>query len=169
MALVKHVIAVGSPHGDDQVAWRLIERLQARQGINARLVTMSDPLQLHDYVDDCGQLIVVDGCSGSGPPGTVTRLEWPDVRIAERHSHSTHGVGIAESLQLATMLGRLPPKVVVFGVEIAQCLPGSSTSVAVESALSQLEAEVLIEINEVNAETLVTPASSPTYNTSPSR
>ena len=146
MDFAQQVLAIGSGHGDDQLAWRLIERLQMRQGVNARAVALSDPARLHDYLDGCERLIVVDACVGSGSPGTITRLEWPDVRIGQRHSHSTHGIGVAEALQLAEKLDRLPPQVVLFGIELSQCQPGNSLSDIVENAFNELEEKILMEI-----------------------
>jgi hydrogenase maturation protease len=146
MKPVRRVIAIGSPHGDDQVAWQLIERLRSRRGIDASLVALSAPSRLHDYIEDCQQLIIVDACAGSGWPGKITRLAWPDARIEQRHSHSTHGMGVADALQLAEKLGRLPAKVVVFGIELSQCQTGAAPSGTVERALGQLEERILHEL-----------------------
>ena len=33
--------------------------------------------------------------------GTITRLAWPDPRIAAQHRRSTHALGIGEALELA--------------------------------------------------------------------
>ena len=41
MDVVCRVVAIGSPHGDDQVAWRLAERLQIRKGINGSMIALS--------------------------------------------------------------------------------------------------------------------------------
>lgn len=143
---VARVIAMGSPHGDDQVAWRLAERLQLRKHANVTVIKLGDPLRLYDHLEECERLVIVDACSGGGMPGTVTRLEWPDEHILVRHSHSSHGFGLANALQLAEKLNRLPRKVVLFGVEVANVLPNDSPSEAVESAFHELERKVLREI-----------------------
>lgn len=146
MVVMQRIIAVGSPHGDDLLAWKLVERLQAGREINASVIALSDPSRLHDHVEGCERLVVVDACAGGGVPGTVTRLEWPDPRIAVRHSHSTHGLGVAGTLQLEQQLDRLPPKVVLFGIELEQCQPGDALSDVVENALDALEEKILQEI-----------------------
>ena len=147
MSHAQRVIAIGSPHGDDQVAWRLVERLRMREGINASVVALADPSQVHDYIDGCERLIIVDACASGDSPGMVTRMEWPNARIDRRHSHSTHGFGLADALQLADQLDRLPPQVVVFGIELSQCQPLGSLSGIVESALCELEEKILLEIH----------------------
>jgi len=146
MDQVNRVVAIGSPHGDDQAGWRIAERFRDRGNVNAGVVALSDASQLLESIDKCDRLIVVDACCGSGKPGTVTRLEWPDERIVERHSHSTHGIGVADVLQLAESLDRLPREVLIFGIELSQCQPGLPLSDVVECALSELEEKILLEI-----------------------
>lgn len=140
------VVAVGSPHGDDQVAWRFAEQLRSRNLTDVTVVALGDPLKIVDHLAECDHLVIVDACSGGGKPGSVTRLEWPDQQIRLRHSHSSHGFGLAHALQLAEKLNGLPRKVVLFGVEIATVLPSDSPSETVASALKELERKVLFEI-----------------------
>ena len=140
------VIAIGSPHGDDQVAWRLAERLRSRPELSKNVITLNEPLRLLDHLDGCDRLVILDACYGNAVPGTVTRLEWPDERIQIRHAHSSHGFGPEGALQLAEKLDRMPPNVVLFGIEIGSCAPGDSVSEAVESALGVLESTVLLEM-----------------------
>ena len=140
------IIAIGSPHGDDQVAWRLIERLRIPPASHAETVALSDPLHLYDYLENCDRLIVVDACAGGGSSGWITRMEWPDARVERRHAHSTHGISVVDALRLAETLGRFPPQVVLFGVELRQCQPLHPLSDDVEYALNELEKRILLEI-----------------------
>ncbi|NIL97320.1 MAG: hydrogenase maturation protease [Planctomycetales bacterium] len=144
----QRIIAVGSWHGDDQVGWRLIERLRSGRGMNASLITLSDPFRLLDHIENCHRLVVVDACAGGGQPGTVTRLEWPDERIAVRHAHSTHGLSVADALRLAEQTHGLPAEVVLFGIELAQCGPGQELSDVVAHALDQLEEQIMVELEQ---------------------
>lgn len=144
--LANRVLGIGSPHGDDQAAWRLVERLRNRKERNASMASLSDASQLLDFLDHCDRLIIVDACAGGGSPGTITRLEWPDARIEAWHSHSTHGMSVAYALQLAEKLGLLPLKVVLFGIELSQCQQVGSPSEIVEKAISELVEQILLEI-----------------------
>ncbi len=147
MDQVIRVVAIGSPHGDDQAAWRVAELLRDRVALDVNVVVLSDPSGLLDDVGNCDVLMIVDACQGSGSPGTITRLDWPDERICRRRSHSTHGIGIADALQIADKLGRLPRRVMVFGIEVQHCEPGLPLSTAVENAIDELPAQILLEIN----------------------
>lgn len=147
------VVAIGSPHGDDQAAWQVAGLLRNRGEINADAVVISDPSHLLDYMDECDRLIIVDACHGSGPPGSVTRMDWPDERISRQRPHSTHGIGIDDTLRLAENLGRLPGKVVVFGIELSQCDPNSTLTDAVKRAVCDAELLILRELlSELNQE-----------------
>lgn len=152
MAATTRLIGIGSPHGDDAVGWQLVDRLQGRAGVVAECLALG-PGQLLDAVRDCGRAIVIDGCASGRTPGTITRLVWPDPRIAAAGPRSTHGLGVAELLQLAATLGWLPPQVVLFGVEVGDCRPGGTLSPAVAAALPELERQVLAELSTTDGQT----------------
>jgi hydrogenase maturation protease len=142
------VAGVGSPNGDDQAGWRLVDLLQRRQSVPARLVKVHEATQLIDELAGCTRLIIVDACRGVCRIGAVTRLEWPDARIAKRHSQSTHGVGVCDALQLAEQLGRLPPVVEIFGIEVGECEPGREICREVLQAVAELEPLIFAELRE---------------------
>jgi hydrogenase maturation protease len=143
------IAGFGSPHGDDQVGWRVIELLCQRPALPARCVAMSDASQLIDQLDGCRKLSIVDACRTGDGVGSLTRLTWPDPRIAERHSHSTHGIGVCGALWLAERLGRLPHDVEVFGIEVGECEPGYAMTIAVQQAAQELAALISAELCEV--------------------
>jgi hydrogenase maturation protease len=139
------VIGVGSPHGDDSIGWKLVDRLRGRT--TADLVCLRQPVDVVEYLADVSLVILVDACLSGRPAGTVTRLVWPDRRIEQRHGRSTHGLAIASALQLAETLGRVPRRIVVYGVEMAAaCRPLADCGAAAQHALEQLDAQVLDEL-----------------------
>ena len=140
------VLGIGSPHGDDQVAWLLVDRLEDRAEIPVAWARLAGPSHMLDHVDGCSRLIIIDCCESGAGPGEITRLSWPDPRIARQHSHSSHGFGIAEMLALAEQLGRLPSEVILYGIEKKHCSPGMPLSVEVTDGLAKLEHELLGEL-----------------------
>jgi hydrogenase maturation protease len=143
------VAGFGSPHGDDQAGWRLAAMLERRPDVHARVIAVHEATQLLDALEGCQRLIIVDACQSGGPVGSVTRLRWPDARIAEQHHHSSHSVGICGALQLASRLGRMPAQVDVFGIEIEDCSPGHEMGPAVIEAIVELESTIMNELREV--------------------
>jgi hydrogenase maturation protease len=143
------IVGVGSPHGDDQIGWQFVELLGGRRWLPARVVAVSDGTQIIDHLDGCRRLLIVDACRSGAPVGTITWLKWPDPRIQQRHSHSTHGLGIWDALHLAERLGRLPLVVDVFGIEIGEVEPGKESSLPVIQALAELESLIVSETSGV--------------------
>jgi hydrogenase maturation protease len=141
------VAGFGSPHGDDQVGWRVAMLLQCRRELPLRAIMVREATELAEELEaGCRKLVVVDGCRSGNDVGTVTRLRWPDMRIADRHAHSTHGAGVCSALQLAERLGRLPPDVQVIGIEVGDCRPGAAMSYRVEEAMLAAEAMIVDEV-----------------------
>jgi hydrogenase maturation protease len=124
----------------------LVERLKDRNDVDAMVAAIGEPSQLLDYVDGCDRLIVVDACESGASAGEVTRLAWPDPRIAARRAYSTHGFGVAQMLGLVEQLGRLPREVILFGIEMKHCRCELPLSSAVQHGLDELEQELVREI-----------------------
>jgi hydrogenase maturation protease len=142
------VAGFGSPHGDDQAGWRVVDLLRRRPNLAARLIKITEGTQLIDALDGCRRLIVVDACRGGPQLGTITRLVWPDPRIRQYHDHSTHGVGLCNALKLAERLGRMPPRVEIFGIETSSCRPLDEMSPDVVKAVSELAESTSAELRE---------------------
>ena len=83
---------------------------------------------------------------GDSPPGTIRQLTVDDLESAP-DAVSCHGFGLGEALALARTLGTLPPRLVVFGVELAQAGPGDSLSPSVRAAIPRTVKLVMEEIN----------------------
>ena len=141
------VAGFGGSQGDVQAGGQVVALLARRPELPARLVTVSEGTHLIDELDKCKTLIVVEACRGS-LIGAISRLEWPDPRIRQYHNHSAHGVKLCNKLQLAERLDRMPPKVVVFGIEIGYGLPREAMSPAVMQAVKKLEEMIFAEICE---------------------
>lgn len=140
------IAGFGSPHGDDQAGWLLVERLKRRGGLRAKMVAIREATELLEMLDDCGKLMIVDACRSGGRAGTVMRLQWPDPRIEQHHSHSTHGLGVWSTLRLAEQLGRLPSETYVYGIEIANETFHHDVTREVLAAVEKLEAIIATDL-----------------------
>lgn len=116
--LTNVVAGFGSPYGDDQVGWLVIDRLAARALVAARLVRVREGTELVEELEGCQQLLVVDACRSDQPAGSISRIRWPDPRFSSGNCHSTHGIGLCHALELAQQLGRLPSNVEFLGVVV---------------------------------------------------
>jgi hydrogenase maturation protease len=143
------VAGLGSSFGDDQAGWRLADKLRLRRHLPARVKRIHDATQLVEELEGCSRLIVVDGCRSGGRLGEITRLRWPDPRVARQRSHSTHGISVCDALRLAEHLGRLPPAVEIIGIEVGECEAGVEMCREVLQAVGELEGVLYGELCEV--------------------
>jgi hydrogenase maturation protease len=142
------IAGFGSPHGDDQAGWQVAAKLAGDDSNVARVLAVREGTELVGALVGCQKLIVVDACRSTSPIGTITRFLWPDPRIRGQHSHSTHGIGLCNALELAARLGRLPAEVEVFGIEISGPNPLAELSCEVRSAVDELVEILRAELSE---------------------
>lgn len=99
-----------------------------------------EPGRLLGLWEDVVLAIVVDACfPASASPGRVHRwVPLPDAvpRLVARHS--THGLGLAETVRLAHALGRRPRRLVIYAVEGADRSLGTGLTPAVAEAVRTL-------------------------------
>jgi hydrogenase maturation protease len=148
------VVGLGNPdRGDDAVgpavAARVAELLDG-DGTPARVVEQEDPTALLETWAGVDLAVVVDAVRTGGEPGIVVTLEAgadaapvTDRPWAGPVAGGTHAFGLAAAVELARALDRLPPRVVVVGVEAAGCAPGAALSAAVAAAVPRAVATVL--------------------------
>jgi hydrogenase maturation protease len=139
------VVGVGSPHGDDQVGWRVVDALRGRNVEQA--VAIRDPSQLLDCLSSGHRAVIVDACVGQGVSGTIHRAVWPDLPAREWRLRSTHHLDIQQSLELAALLGRMPLEVVLIGIVGEHFRPGDEMGAAVRSAVDAAVERVLQEMS----------------------
>lgn len=142
------VVGLGSPGGDDRVGWEVVAHLRDRLGAGDWVEALAHPLHLLDIPPHYRQWIVVDASRGGGSPGTIQRLIWPEARLQTARTVSSHGLDLVAVLELATQLGRRPPRVVIFTIEAAtvDILPTATMSAAVAAAIPTVVALIRAEI-----------------------
>jgi hydrogenase maturation protease len=141
---VVRIVALGSPHGDDQVAWVIAERLSEDPMLRPLVRTLATPWGLIEYLTPACSVIVIDACVGCAPLGAVIRIDESELRTSSLGVRSTHGGSLIESLELANKLERAPRDLVVFAVAVEACEPGAELSTsarcAVDDAVRQVNA-----------------------------
>lgn len=159
------MIAVGNDLRRDDgigpaVAAHLREALPADVGL---VVVDGEPSRVVDAWTGTEVAVVVDAVRSAATPGTVHRLHvHPDgdpIPAPGRGAASSHAAGLAEAVALGRALGRMPERLVVVGVEVAEVGdgPGLSARVAaaVPAAVAAVRAEVVdapvVEGSEVDA------------------
>jgi hydrogenase maturation protease len=107
-----------------------------------------EPAGLLDAWDAADLAIVVDAvCSSEVDPGHVHRVEITGShhRVSTR-TVSSHGIDAGDVVELARALGRLPRRLILYGIEGANFAPGLGLSTEVEASVNGLVGRVLHEV-----------------------
>lgn len=145
------VIGIGNPlRGDDAAGVLVAERLLPRLPGGVEVVSCSEePSRLMEAWEGAESVVLVDTVSSGAPPGTLHRFDAGDEAVPARTFHSsTHAIGIAETIELARALGRLPQRVRVYGIEAEGFTTGAALTPAVESAVAFVVNDVLHDLEE---------------------
>ncbi len=138
--------------GDDAAGLDVAAALRGEPGIEVRQHA-GEGLDLIAIWEGAGAVLVVDTVRSGAPPGTLHRFDISDRPLPSRvRRQSGHAVSVATAIELARTLGKLPAKVVVYGVEGERFETGSAPSAAVQAAIEPLveavrsEARALIAV-----------------------
>jgi hydrogenase maturation protease len=115
-----------------------------RDEVRARVrVYEGEPVGLIEEWEDADAVIVIDAVSSGAPPGTIHHLDPLAEPIpAELSQSSTHAFGLAETIELARTLDRLPAQLTVYGIEGERFTAGKELSPAVMTAVEGVGLEL---------------------------
>jgi hydrogenase maturation protease len=141
------LIGIGNPlRGDDAAGVAVAERLRAAAPAGITVVACdAEPSRLIEAWEGADSVVLVDAVASGAGPGTLHRFDASAEPIEARALRSsTHAIGLAETIELARALGKLPPRVVVHGIEGASFEAGVPLTPAVEEAVGRL-ADLIVE------------------------
>lgn len=94
-----------------------------------------------------GLVVVVDALQSGAPAGTLRRIDVGREPLpAGLFRYSSHRFGLAEAVETARALNRLPDRLILFGVEGAAFGFGETLSPAVAAVFDDLLAQVADEV-----------------------
>jgi hydrogenase maturation protease len=135
------IIAIGAPLGDDAVGLEVGRRLAAAPPPGCDVRVRERPgLALIDDLAGATSVLLIDAVQSGGRPGEIVDIDLRanDLRQASVNT-SSHGIGVAEAIVLASALGKLPPGLRLLGIEVATPRGGGNFSPEVAASLDDLE------------------------------
>lgn len=141
------VLGVGNAYrGDDGVGPVVAKRVRDLSSDLEVVACEQEPTRLLDAWDGADLALVVDAVSSGVAPGTVHRFDATELPVpAGVFRGSTHALGVGEVIELGRALGRLPGRVLLYGVEGGRFGTGEGLSPAVAAVVDTLTAELLEE------------------------
>lgn len=142
------ILGIGSPSGDDQAGWLVVDALLAR-GLQRDGKVVIEKLDrpganLIACMENADWVVLIDAMQSGAPVGLIRRFDladWPD----HAHGLSSHGLGVLYALSLARELGSLPPRLDIYAIEIGPVKPGETPGAAIRDAALRLAGIIELE------------------------
>jgi hydrogenase maturation protease len=136
------IIGLGNLDRGDDGAGILVVRRLGERGLNG-IEHIGPTLNLMDVWATSDRVVLVDAMVSGEPPGSIrTWNPWNESLRSTIFRTSTHEFGLAEVIELARTLNRLPSWVRIYGIEAAQFEAGTQPSEAVLSAVVLVANEI---------------------------
>ena len=144
----KLVVGIGNAYrADDGVGLSVVRHLRQRNAGDIEILEAGDCTSLLESWKNAEIVVLVDALQSGARPGSISRFCLNTEPFPTKYSrHSTHAFGIAEVIELARALDRLPPTLIVYAVEGQNFQPGAELSPAVKEAVPKVADSILRDI-----------------------
>lgn len=117
------VIGIGSDHGNDSIAWQLIENIKPQYSSHFDFIcAQHNAMQLVNDIKGQDHVVLLDALLAEHSTGEISELN-PDELQQDKHQPSSHGFSVANSLALAEQLDMLPKQLWLLGISVDQQTP----------------------------------------------
>jgi hydrogenase maturation protease len=138
------VVGIGTERGDDAAGLLAARRLRTAGTPAAVAELAGDLTALLELWQPDDRVAVVDAVRTGAAPGTVHVLDATTRPLpATMSTASTHALSLADAVELGRALGRLPARIVVYGIEGACWADGTQPTAAVTAAVDRVTALLL--------------------------
>jgi len=138
------VIGVGNPYRRDDGLGPAVADLLCGRGIEVAQ-SLGETTDLIELWQGADLAVVVDAVRADpARPGRIHRLTVADPPPA---AASSHGPGLGEAIELARVLDRLPGRLVLYAVEVAEVGHGRGLTPAVADAARRLAERIVTEVS----------------------
>ena len=157
------IIGIGNRYrGDDALGCLLADKIKQalsnEQLMNKRTNKLTNTIDIIEHdgepaaLIDCWQgydtAILIDAVSSGTTAGTIHHIDLQTQALPDQfRSYSTHAFGIAEAVELARVLDKLPPKILFYGIEGESFAADTKLSDTLKKAATLLLQQILHTIN----------------------
>lgn len=162
------VIGLGSPNGDDQAGWHVIDRLKTQVPQSCQLRRAKVPHELLDWIDDVDEVIIVDACQADSQiEGGNAALQYhlqvengsielhsdsvdDAVALPSIRSSNTHQMDLGSVLRLACRLKQQPPQFTLWTIPGQAFGPADSISPQCSAEVGRCADQIVIAIRKAS-------------------
>ena len=80
------IVGLGSPHGDDQLGWVVVDRLRPGWPAGITVAKVDGGIGLLASLVGHEAAVVIDAAAPAGRPGTIRSYIWPSAEIGPLHT-----------------------------------------------------------------------------------
>jgi len=131
--------------GDDGAGILVAERLR-HLGIDAGTCS-GEATELIETWAGSGDVILIDAVVTGAPGGTVHVWDGLQKIDPPGKTASTHGLGVAQAIELARVLNRLPERLRIYGIEGRAFDPGFPISSQVHAAIEEVVQRIIADVS----------------------
>lgn len=145
------IIGVGAEmRGDDALGLLAVRCLQAERLAGVEVIEHGgDGASLLERWSGAESVMLVDAVASRDAPGTLHRLDLAAQPFPRAwRQHSTHLVSVAEAVELARALHRLPRRLVMHGMSGERFRMGTQRSPAVDQAMPTLVERIRRDVQQ---------------------
>jgi len=145
------VIGVGNRYrGDDAAGLEVVRLIQDAALTGVEVIEVEgDSTSLLDAWGDAETVYVVDAVSSGAEPGAQYRFDTAiGPAPGQFHHRGTHAFSVADVIELARAIDRLPMRLIVYGIEGNEFGFGNALAPAVAVAVRATADRLLVELHE---------------------
>jgi hydrogenase maturation protease len=146
------IVGIGNEfRGDDSVAISVLRNL--RNSIPAEVKTVElagDQSNLIELMSDTESLIIVDAVSSPAPAGTIFQINASKESFpGDFFTVSTHSIDLAQAIELARIMRRLPELVLIYGIVGKVFSFTTSLSRQVKDSAEAVRTKILNDVDRI--------------------
>ena len=140
------IIGCGNRQRSDDGAGILVAERLRELGVEAE-TRSGEAMELMETWDGADDVILVDAVFTGAPVGTVQAWDGRQPLAPLRTNASTHGLGVAEAIELAYVLNQLPMRLRVYGIEGRRFELGAEISPHVQRAVAEVVGRLIADLS----------------------
>lgn len=146
------IVGIGNEfRGDDGVALFVLRNLRESLPSQVRIVELTgDQSNLLELMRDTASMIVVDAVTSTAPSGTIFCINASEESFPSNFfTVSTHGIDLAQSVELARTMRQLPAFISIYGIVGKDFSFTTSLSQQVKESAETVKNKILSEVDRI--------------------
>jgi len=145
------IIGIGNElRRDDGVGVEVARQIDELNIAGTRILLHSgEGASLLEHFQEADLILLVDAVKSDSPPGTVFYLDAGTSQIpGDFFNYSTHAFSVAEAVEMARVLNKLPRRLLIYGIEGADFSAGIGLTEAVQLSVDNVVTRIERELRE---------------------